>query len=358
MRKQALFLIALVIVLGGFSCVRITGTGGGGNDGGVFKSTDASRTWAQKVSIPEINGQVVRFPVANILKIVVDPSDHNTLYLATEANGLLYTIDGGERWQRVRQFLTGQVNDVAVDYGNKCTIYVATANKIFKSTDCTRTWSEVYFDTRTDVQINDVETDWYNKNVVYAGTNRGDLLKSTDYGSSWSVVKRVTQSIRQIVVDAHDSRIVYIGTSTAGVFRTIDGGRTWSNDSPETDINVELRKFNGALEFRRMTQDRSNRDTFVVASRFGLLRTRDGGRTWEEIKLITPAGGANITSLDIDPKDGNIMYYGTNTTFYKSVNGGANWVPSKLPTTRESSFILVDPVDTNVLYLGTRFIKR
>ncbi len=348
--------IAAGVILAG--CVRITGTGGGGNDGGIYKSVDGSKNWTQKVSIPEINGQVVRFPLANILKIVIDPSDHNAVYLATESDGLLYSFDGGERWQRTRQFARGMINDVAIDYGSKCTLYIAIANKIYKSTDCARVWDEVYFDTRTDVQINDVETESYNKNVVYAGTNKGDLLKSTDYGASWSVVKRARQSIRQILVDKNDTRIVYIGTSTAGLFKTTDGGRTWSDDRPETDINTPIKKYSNALNFIRMSQDFTSPNTLVMASRYGLLRTRDGGSTWEDIKLVTPAGGATITSLAVDQKNGDVIYYGTNTTFYKSVNGGQNWVPSKLPTSRESSFIAVDPLDSNVLYLGTRLIKR
>lgn len=354
---RLLAVLALVAAIG-TGCIRISGSGSSGNDGGIFRSIDGGKSWVQKVSIPEVNGQVVKVAGANITKIVQDPSDRYALYLATEADGALYTYDGGERWQRIRQFSKGAVSDIAVDQGDKCTVYLAAANKIYKSDDCTRSWREVYFDTRTDTVITDVETESYNKNIVYAGNNKGDVLKSSNYGESWSVVKRTRASIRQILIDRNDTRAVYVGTSTAGIFKSADGGATWADDVKTADLNNELRKFNGALNFIRMAQDVTERDTLVLATKYGLLRTRDGGATFEDIKLLTPAGGATITSLAIDPKNGQTMYYGTNTTFYKTVNGGQNWTAAKLPTSRESSYIAIDPLDPNVLYLGTKLVKK
>ncbi len=95
-----------------------------------------------------------------------------------------------------------------------------------------------------------------------------------------------------------------------------------------------------------------------MASKYGLLRTRDGGKNWQAINLLTPPGSVDIFSLAINPQNGNEIYYGTSSTFYKTVNGGEKWITKRLPTTRATSFLLVDFKNPNVIYLGTKKIKR
>jgi len=350
--------MAALILSGG--CISFTGGGEGGpgrTDGGVFKSTDAGNSWAQKVAIATADGSVLNFSGADVLQIVQDPQDNQALYAATLNNGLLYTYNGGESWNFVRQFARQTVADVAVSYDDKCTLYAAVGNKIFKSDDCSRSWQEVYFDTRTEVIITNVETEWFNDNVIYAGTNNGEVLKSSDFGRSWQTIKRVTNAfVREIMVDANDSRIVYIATNK-GLFRTPDGGISWSDESEATSVNLALREFPNALKIEDIDQDVHNRGTILLATEFGLLRSKDAGKSWEEIPLITPAGGATIESLAVDPANGNIMYYGTNTTLYKTVNGGRDWTTQKLPTGRAAEALVVSRQDSTVLYLGARTLE-
>ena len=95
-----------------------------------------------------------------------------------------------------------------------------------------------------------------------------------------------------------------------------------------------------------------------MASKYGLIRSKDGGASWEPLTLLTKAGSVEIDSLALDPKNANRLYYGTASTFYKSEDGGATWSTKKLPTSRAGAALLVDAGDSNVVYLGAFKIAK
>src|SRR5262249_45638753 len=144
-----------------------------------------------------------------------------------------------------------------------------------------------------------------------------------------------------------DSRTMFVLTRTTGLFRSNDGGTTW------TDLSVNYPKGAGTKEATDLAVGDVDQDTLVVATRFGLLRTRDSGDSWESVPLVTPPGSPTIQSVAVDPQNAELMYYGTASAFYRTDNGGANWVPKKNPTTRAATTLLVDRANGNVLYLGT-----
>lgn len=153
-----------------------------------------------------------------------------------------------------------------------------------------------------------------------------------------------------MVASPSDSRRLYVATKSAGVWRSDDSGATWK------DLSKAYVKFAGAGEFGDIALGVSDPNIAILATKFGLLRSVDGGDTWDKIDLLTPAGTTQIYSLTVDPKDPNNSYYGTSTNFYRTVNGGTNWVPKKLPTSRTATALMVDRTNSAVLYMGvTRF---
>lgn len=359
-----LMLLALTVTVTG--CISVK-TGGSGQTNsaayfGMFKSTDAAASWKMINSLSNAQGKPLYIADVSVNRITMDPNDNLTMYLSTD-KGLYYTTDGGNSW--LAATLPGNeqmINDVAVDWNNKCIIYIATGAVIYKSYDCLRAYEKVYFDTtRAGLQITDIETDRYaaNKNVVYAANSKGDVLKSEDYGKTWQLKRNLNGSwISQILIDKDDTRIIYFATKDNGIYKTTDSGVTWSDSKPETDINKGLEPFGESRQFRYLAEDVTEPNTFILASKFGLLRTIDGGMKWESLELVTPERGANIYSLAIDPKDNKVIYYGTDTTLYKSVNGGASWAPQKPPTAGWVNYLLVDPTNSKVIYLGAKALPK
>ncbi len=350
----------LVAVLTGFvfvgaGCITV-GTGGAGtgaSDGAVYKSVNKGDSWIQKAAVPTINGQRASISGVSVATIVQDPQDPNALYLGTNENGMFYSYDGGESWMQPSQVSGGRIPSIAVHPRNKCIIYATAENKLLKSDDCSRTWSAPFLDPRTDKRTKAVAIDSYNPTVVWLGLNTGDLLKSSNDGNSWAAVRNFNNDeIMKIMISPSDTRRVYVATKGSGVWRTDDGGLNW------IDLSEKYKDFGGAREFGDLAFGVSDPRVIVLASKYGLIRSTDSGDHWDKIDLLTPPGSTAIYSVAVDPKDPNNLYYGTSTTFYRTTNAGLNWVPKKLPTSRTATVLLVDEINSSVLYMGvTKFGK-
>jgi hypothetical protein len=74
--------------------------------------------------------------------------------------------------------------------------------------------------------------------------------------------------------------------------------------------------------------------------------------------LIQPEKEAVINSMAVNPKDSSNIFYVTNTTFFRSTDGGVTWTMKKLPTHRSGQELIVDFDYPNNLYLGTAVITK
>lgn len=348
-----LALLVLSLSALGVGCIEF---GGGGantsaSDGGVWKSADKGVTWVQKALIPTTSAQKRSIGATNVITFASDPSDRKAVYIGTLEHGMFYTLDGGENWQQVAAF-KGKIPSIAVDPGDKCTIYVATDNKVQRSTDCTRTWGTAYYETRTDKAITSIAISPKDGRIIFAGNTAGDLNMSSDGGNSWSTVNRFKSEVKRVLIAPYDTKIVYVATKSSGVWKSKDGGANW------TDVSESLKQFSGAFEFKDMVLDLSAPETILYASQFGILRSADGGAKWQKVDLLTPPGSAAIYSMAVNPADGKEIYYGTATTFYSSIDGGVKWKTRKLPSSRAATAMMVDPGAPNMLYLGVTSLKQ
>ncbi|MDB5329712.1 MAG: hypothetical protein JWP03_863 [Phycisphaerales bacterium] len=84
----------------------------------------------------------------------------------------------------------------------------------------------------------------------------------------------------------------------------------------------------------------------------GVFKSADGGRTWAAVNHgIT---NRRINAVAVDPLHSEIVYAGyEGEGFYKTADGGENWATINTAPVHHGTAIAIDPVDTNVLYLGT-----
>lgn len=333
----------------GAGCIQFSG-GNATVDGGVWETIDQTQHWVQRKTLLTTTGLQSIGNMA-ITTLVMDPQDHLAIYAGSD-HGLLYTYDGADSWMTAKGLTTGTVTNVAVNPKEKCTIYVADGQKIQKTIDCNRSWTTAYFEGRPDVSLTSLMLDWYNPHTVYAGTSAGDLLKSTDDGRHWAPLQRFSSGVKALVIDPSDSRILYAGLRENGIWRSADGGLTWA------DLRDSLRDFDGARGLVALVTDKSTPNTLLAATKYGILRTTDSGKTWISLSLPTPPNSVTIDSLAVNPKSANDIYYGTASTLYYSGNGGTSWTTQKLPTSRAATAMLIDPVDSKIIYLGTATLKK
>ncbi|MDO8669226.1 MAG: YCF48-related protein [Candidatus Buchananbacteria bacterium] len=317
-------------------------------DGGVFKSTDGGQVWAQVASVPSSGGKIASIANVDIRRMVFDPSDYNTIYLSTEKNGVIYTNDSGANWHQFKQFVGAKINAVAIDPNDKCNLYVLYANKIYKSTDCGRFWDDIYVHQNTGVILSDIVVDYVNSSIVYITTNVGEILRSNDGGSNWATVNRVNKGVfLDLVMDAKDSRIVYAATQKSGVYKTTDSGKTWNS------LGDGLKAYSGSQEYKGLIISPSVKDGLILISKFGMLRTSDGGANWEVVELLPASKQTTIYSVAVNPKDSSEIYYATRTTLVKSVDSGKTWSSQALPTSRIANRLIINPDNPLTIYLGT-----
>ncbi|MFH2063173.1 MAG: hypothetical protein ABIJ46_03415 [bacterium] len=356
MRRASVLLPLLgSLIFFGVGCISFSSNGGqpAGGDGGVFKTSDRGDTWLQRVSIPSTDGKPRSFAAVSVVALAQDPQDPNAIYAGTSNNGLIYTYDGGESWEQPTQVTDGRVPSIAVNPKNKCVVFAAYANRLVRTDDCSRTWKVVYLDARPDRSVTSVLVDRLSPSMVWVSTDGGDVLRSSDGGESWTSVQTFKSPVVKLALVANDGRRVYAATKSNGLWRSDDSGVNWK------DLSVAYKKeFSGSTEqVSDLAVGTSDPAVVVMANRYGLIRSRDFGESWEEVPLLTPPKSTVIYSVAVDPKDASYIYYGTATTFYRTPNGGTNWIPKTLPSSRVATAILVDEMNSSVLYMGVTKFK-
>lgn len=346
--RLVFFTVALTLF--GAQCIRFGGGGAQGAGGGVFKSVNRGEQWTQKVAVPT-SGGVKNFGGANVTVLTIDPQDHQAIYVGTRESGMFYSYDGGESWSGAKAMATGFVAAIAVDPKNKCRIYVAHGAQIKRSNDCSRTFEMIYNEAAPQTFVSAVVSHPLNPSVLYAGTTRGAVLKSVDSGASWTIQANLQGKIVDLVVDPRSTAIVYAAVGGRGVWRSTDDGRTFQ------DISGGFKTISDANDVRRLILDRATPHALLLASKYKLMRSTDDGATWVTLPIISPES-VEILALAVNPKNSKEVYYGTATTFYRSLDGGQSWSTEQLPTKRQASSVLVDPVEPATIYLGILEVKR
>jgi photosystem II stability/assembly factor-like uncharacterized protein len=312
--------------------------------GGVWRSTNAGRTW-----LPVFDSQ----PIASIGAVAVAPSNGEIVYAGSgEAdmrsqisfgNGVYKSTDAGRTWRHVGLEPTRQIGRILVDPRDPNVVFVAAlghaygANPdrgVYRSRDGGTTWQLVLFK-NNDVGAVDLAFDPTNPQTVYASlwnTRRppwsvyppsygpgSGLYRSTDGGNTWQPLTdglpgEGVGRIGLAVAPSSRSRVYAIVDAKAGgLYRSDDAGATWARTSDDNRI------WGRGWYFGKVVVDPRNPD-LVYVSNTGVYRSRDGGRTFGEPFKGSP-GGDDYQQLWISPDDGNRMILGSDQGAVISVDG-------------------------------------
>lgn len=346
-------LLAVLFIVSGCSLSFNTGQKTSSTvDGGVYRSVNDGNNWLQKTLIATVTGKPKTFAMLDIVSLVMDPSDEKAIYAGSLDNGLFYSYDSGASWAQVTSLGQITVSAIAVDPKNKCSIYIASTNKLIVSRDCSRTWTPIYFDNDLDATVNSVAIDQVNTDNVYIGISRGEVIKSSDRGVSWKTVNRLKDDVAKILISPTDSRVVFVATKQKSLIRSLDSGDNWE------DLSLNFYQLDSSSNFHDMIMSTSEPGLILLANKYGILKSSDNGHIWSKINLITPEKDATINSLVVGAVDAQKIYYVTDTTFYSSVDGGQNWATRKLPTSRAGWVLLTEPKDKGALYMAAKTIKN
>ena len=326
----------------------------GATGGGVWKTVDGGINW-------EVISDGSVFGTGSVGAIGLSDSDPNTIYIGmgespirgnvSHGDGVYKSTDAGKTWKRFGLEDSRQIPRIRVHPRNPDLVYAAVLGHvwgpneqrgIFRSKDGGKNWERILFRSNK-AGASDLIMDPTNPNILYAGFWEvyrrpwtlesggpgGGIFKSTDGGDTWIEITRneglpkgIVGKIGIAVSPANPDRVwAIIEAEDGGVFRSDNAGRTWSK------LNEERRLRQRAWYYTRIYADTKNADTVYVLNT-GFYKSNDGGRTYSSIAV--PHGDNH--DLWIAPEDPNRMINSNDGGANVSFNGGKSWTEQDQPT--------------------------
>ena len=126
-----------------------------------------------------------------------------------------------------------------------------------------------------------------------------------------------------------DGRVIWAGTDDGLIHRTRDGGKTWQEVTPKQLVPWAKVSILEAGQFDVETAYAAINTLRLDDLRPHILRTRDGGKTWQEIVRGLPEGGI-VNVVREDPVRRGLLFCGTEQAVYVSFDDGDSWQPLRL----------------------------
>jgi len=335
----------------------------GSTGGGVWKTEDAGISW-KNIS----DGQ---FKTASVGAIAVAESDPNVLYvgmgehpvrgvMTSHGDGVYKSTDAGKTWKNVGLEKSKHIANVRIHPQNPDVAYVAVQGAlhgpsedrgVYGTTDGGKSWTKMLY-INENTGCADLSMDLTNPRILYAGfwehrrlpwvVKSGGagsgLYKSTDGGDTWNKMSEgLPQKMGKVAVSvsrANPNR-VYANIESegdkGGVYRSDDAGKTWTQTN-KTRVTVAR-----AWYYIEIETDPLNPDV-VYCINAPVLKSIDGGRTFTPLRVphgdnhcvwINPTNSQNI----INANDG-----GANISF----NGGLSWSTQQNQPTAQFYRVIAD----------------
>ena len=246
----------------------------------VYKSYDGGQRWiSQRNGIDSVDVSSV------VNQFVFDPSD-NTHLLAATTMGVFESTDGGDSWKKRMDGMKEVLMVFALgrDPTRPWILYAGTSGGVYKTMNRAARWEKVNNglvspDVRSSSRalgVTALAVDPFQPDTVYAATLNG-LYKSTNAGGQWTRIAESLpdQMISAMVLDRAKAAVIYIA-SRKGVHKSLDGGATWH----------AIAQGLGSLNIRSLVQSQVDPNLFYAGTNgSGLYRSQDGGESWTAIPL-------------------------------------------------------------------------
>jgi photosystem II stability/assembly factor-like uncharacterized protein len=200
----------------------------------------------------------------------------------------------------------------------------------------------------TSGRIADIAMHPDNRGIWYVAVGSGNVWKTENAGTTWETIfdNEGSYSIGAITLDPNNPDTIWVGTGENvsgrhvgygdGVYRSRDSGKTWENLGLKSSEHIGMIRVHP-----------ENPDIVYVAAQGplwsaggdrGLYKTSDGGENWE--KILGGGDYTGVSEVHMDPRDPAVLYAvtwqrlrtvaalmdgGPETGIHKSTDGGKTW---------------------------------
>ena len=248
--------------------------------------------------------------------------DGNCDYCEEGASFILISTDGGENWNiKCLKQTIGDVFDISIIDSNNIWICTSAHNfihysQILHTSDGGRTWTEQYsFDNSIlgQVDFDYIEFFDLNNGIALASGVHNFIpifLKTTDGGKDWIQTTTAAIGISGDIwrrVDFVNVNVGYFFESLVNpqkLYKTEDSGSNWTE--------LAFDDYAYVLKFY-------NKDIGIVASNYNnILRTLDGGATWDKVQNIYTTWAKDI---EFDSNDPSRVWLLSDSLYFSSDTG-------------------------------------
>lgn len=282
-------------------------------DGKVYRSRDAGESWSS-LAQPGGTSSLVALAAAH------GPKESTSIVAGSAADGVFVSEDGGRRWEARNSGLADRaVIALALSpaFQQDRTAFIATEKGLHRTADGSGSWEQVWTCPEGDsLEALVVSPGFATDQTVFAGTAGQGILRSSDGGSSWQPANAGLPDlcINALAVSPDFARdqLMMAGTG-GGIVLSADAGasrRVVAEDG--TALSVVL----------------AGSRLLAGLARGGVLRSKDGGASWEAANQGLDA--ASLVGLALSPafaSDGILFAWGPSEQALRSSDGGKSWAP-------------------------------
>jgi photosystem II stability/assembly factor-like uncharacterized protein len=203
---------------------------------GIFRSDDAGKTWGRRPM--EIAEECPAVGIPRPTGIAIDPTDHRSVWVGLEVDGIRHSADGGETWTKMDGAIPNlDVHDVLVIAGPPRTVFTVVNDDVWRSTDDGETWEPAHaretfpWHYTRDIVVKPDDPKTVFLSVGDATPGRiGTVMRSRDVGTTWESLSFPVQpnsAMWTVGISPVESDSMFAASRYGYLYRSDDGGDSW-----------------------------------------------------------------------------------------------------------------------------------